>query len=107
MTNIYRGITQWIGGVEACFAIWATTGCDVAGKDDVSQSPAGYNLNKPYIMKLPLELDEISGVAFHDSSKSIFAINDERGWLYKIRAGYAGEITKWKFADGADFEDLV
>jgi hypothetical protein len=83
-------------------------GCGITDKkNDVSQSPPGYNLNKPYVMKLPMELDEISGVAFHDSSKSIFAINDERGWLYKIRAGYGGEITKWKFADGADFEDVV
>jgi hypothetical protein len=52
-----------------------------------------------------LELDEISGVAYYPNDSSIFAINDEKGWLYKIKRGR--EIQRWKFSQGADFEDLV
>jgi hypothetical protein len=70
-------------------------------------NPAGYNFQRPYQYKLPLELDEISGVAFYTKDSSVFAINDEHGWLYKLKLGSKLEIKKWKFSPGADFEDLV
>jgi uncharacterized protein YjiK len=70
-------------------------------------NPAGYNFKAPHQYKLPLELDEISGVAFYAKDSSIFAINDEKGWLYKIKPGNQLDIRKWKFSSGADFEDLV
>jgi uncharacterized protein YjiK len=70
-------------------------------------SPSGYNLTKPYQFKLPLELDEISGVSFYPKDSSIFAINDEKGWLYKIKVGPGKKIDRWNFAPGADFEDVV
>jgi hypothetical protein len=82
-------------------------GCNGLGKDNRSESPGGYDLNRPYAIKLPIELDEISGVAFHPADTSIFAINDERGWLYKITPNTTVDIKKWKFADGGDFEDVV
>lgn len=70
-------------------------------------SPPGYNLLKPYQYKLPLELDEISGVSFYAKDSSIFAINDERGRLYKIGLGPDKKIDYWNFSPGADFEDVV
>jgi uncharacterized protein YjiK len=69
--------------------------------------PAGYNFQTPYQYKLPLELDEISGVAFYPKDTSVFAINDEAGWLYKLKLGSQLDIKRWKFSSGADFEDLV
>ncbi|MEP7375436.1 MAG: SdiA-regulated domain-containing protein [Chitinophagaceae bacterium] len=56
-------------------------------------------------LKLPLELDEISGVAYYPVDSSVFAISDEKGWLYKIKKGR--DIQRWKFSKGADFEDVV
>jgi uncharacterized protein YjiK len=73
----------------------------------VYSSPPGYDLQKPYKIKLPLELDEISGVAYYGKDTSVFAINDERGLLYKLGIGSNKTITRWKFSAGADFEDLV
>lgn len=70
-------------------------------------SPPEYDLLKPRQFKLPTELDEISGVAFYAKDSSIFAINDEKGWLYKIKLGVNQDINTWKFAKGADFEDIV
>lgn len=35
------------------------------------------------------------------------AVNDEKGWLYKIFTTGNMAIQKWKFAKGSDFEDLV
>ena len=68
-------------------------------------NPDGYDMRKAVRVKLPLELDEISGVAYYPRDSSIFAINDEKGWLYKIKRGR--QIIHWPFAQGADFEDLV
>src|SRR3954471_13716253 len=70
-------------------------------------SPDGYDLNRPRQMKLPLELDEISGVAYYAKDTSVFAISDEKGWLYKIRLNGEKEIDRWKFTAKADFEDIV
>jgi hypothetical protein len=70
-----------------------------------SPAPNGYNLRTAYETKLPLELDEISGVAFYAGDSSVFAINDEKGWLYKLKKGQP--IKRWKFSGGADFEDVV
>jgi uncharacterized protein YjiK len=69
--------------------------------------PAGYSFQRPFQLKLPLELDEISGVAYYAKDTSVFAINDERGWLYKIGVGANRNITRWKFSSGGDFEDLA
>lgn len=70
-------------------------------------SPPGYNLNQPQIFKLPASLDEISGIVYYPKDNSVLAINDERGWLYKIFLSGRHEIQKWKYAGGADFEDVV
>jgi len=79
--------------------------CHNDKKSSVVVNPDGYNLKATVQIKLPLELDEISGVAYYPKDSSIFAINDEKGWLYKIKRGR--EIQRWKFSQGADFEDLV
>ncbi len=70
-------------------------------------SPDGYDLNKPFVLKLPSYLDEISGLAYYPKDKSTFAINDEEGWLYKVYLHDKMPIQKWKYAPGDDFEDLV
>lgn len=69
--------------------------------------PAGYNFQQTQQIKLPLELDEISGVAYYPKDTSVFAINDERGLLYKIGIGSNRDITRWEFSSGGDFEDLA
>lgn len=70
-------------------------------------SPPGYNLNRPVVIKLPGYLDEISGIAYYPKDKSVFAISDEKGWLFKIFLSGNMAIQKWKFAKKDDFEDMV
>lgn len=79
--------------------------CSTNTEKVVLKNPDGFDLRKAFQFKLPLELDEISGVAYSSSDSSIFAINDEKGWLYKIKRGQP--IKTWPFSKGADFEDLV
>jgi hypothetical protein len=83
------------------------TGCFGTHRDKDLSSPRGYNLNQPAIIKLPSYLDEVSGIAYYPKDKSVFAINDEKGWLYKIFLTNNMGIQRWKYAKGDDFEDLV
>jgi uncharacterized protein YjiK len=70
-------------------------------------SPPGYDLQKPYIINLPEAIDEISGLSYYAKDKSVFAISDEKGMLYKITPGIQTKINNWKFSKKADFEDVV
>ena len=75
-------------------------------KSDSYPNPPGYNFSKRYVYKLPTVLDEISGLAFYPKDSGIFAIQDEKGWLFKIRLKNPLQIERWKFSNGADYEDL-
>lgn len=75
--------------------------------EEIGETPKEYNLNRPSVLKLPPALDEISGIVYYPKDKSILAINDEVGWLYKIHLKEDPDIQKWKYSNGADFEDLV
>jgi hypothetical protein len=59
------------------------------------------------VYKLPPSLDEISGISYNAKDNSVLAINDERGWLFKVHLKDDLDIQKWQYAKGADFEDLV
>ncbi len=69
--------------------------------------PPGYNLQKPYIIKLPAELKEISGITYYAKDNSLFAESDEKGCLYKIYLNKLTDIRKWKFGHKKDYEDIV
>ncbi|MET0636301.1 MAG: SdiA-regulated domain-containing protein [Chitinophagaceae bacterium] len=78
-----------------------------AAKKENLANPPGYNLAAPVVIKLPLELDEISGVTFYPTDTSLFAITDELGLIYKITPGPQTAVNKWKFADPGDYEEVV
>jgi uncharacterized protein YjiK len=69
-------------------------------------NPPGYNFSTPYVYKLPTALDEISGLVYYPKDSGIFAIQDEKGWLFKIHLKNPLQIERWKFSSGADYEDL-
>lgn len=70
-------------------------------------SPPGYDFNKPYVYKLPEILDEISGVSYYPKDSSVFAIQDEKGWLFKIHLTAPLRVERWKFSSGGDYEDIA
>jgi hypothetical protein len=88
------------------FFFLLNTGCSDNGRAQY-ESPEGYDFSKPWLLKLPIELDEISGIVYYPKDTSVFAINDEFGWLYKIHLAGTHDIRKWKFSDAGDYEDLV
>jgi hypothetical protein len=70
-------------------------------------SPPGYDLTKPIVYPLPTSLDEISGVVYYPKDSSVFAIQDEKGWLFKIHLTSPLKIEKWKFSNSGDYEDVA
>jgi uncharacterized protein YjiK len=56
---------------------------------------------------LPDGLAEISGIAYYPKDTAVFAIKDEDGILYKIYLNRKDVITKWRFDNKHDFEDIV
>jgi len=71
------------------------------------ESPEGYNFSTGYRYTLPSVLNEISGLSWFSKDSSVFAINDEKGFLFKIHFTKPLKINRWKFGNGADYEDIV
>jgi len=91
-----------------CFYILIIAACQSHPAEEKNfTNPPGYNLNRPVTYKLPPSLDEISGIVYDAKDNSVLAINDERGWLYKVHLKDDIDLKKWHYSKGADFEDLV
>ncbi len=75
-------------------------------KKKILDSPEGYDLNEPVIVKLPVMLGEISGVQYYPADTAVFAIEDERGQLYKIYYKRDLGLQHWKFGPDGDYEDI-
>ena len=100
-----KGFSFYLPFLILLVAVTFTDSCS-SGKSHSYGSPTGYNFSKPYMYKLPAILDEISGLYFYPKDSGIFAIQDEKGWLFKIHLKNPLQIERWKFSNGADYEDL-
>ena len=67
----------------------------------------GYSLNEPQVIKLPGELNEISGIAYYPRDSSLFAIIDNDGLLFKIPLKRGFKTKYWRFDKRHDFEDIA
>lgn len=71
------------------------------------KSPAGYDLSKPEVFKMPAVLEEISGIAFKNgNADTVYAEQDEEGKLFYMKPGdkAPGVI---KFGKKGDYEDVA
>jgi hypothetical protein len=93
--------------VTPFFFFLATLFFACKGQQSHYKSPRGYNLNKPQVIKLPAELDEVSGIAYYAKDNSIFCESDEHGNLYKVFLNKKNSVNKWKFSKVRDYEDIV
>jgi hypothetical protein len=90
-----------------CLFITGQQACSLAiPKEKKVESPPGYNFTEPETIRLPEELDEISGMAYDAQANRILALNDEEGRIYEIIPGREGKFRNSKFMKGGDFEDL-
>jgi uncharacterized protein YjiK len=72
----------------------------------VVSHPSGYDLEHPRVLPLPVVLNEISGLAYYAKDSSLFAIQDEEGYLYKLFPYKHDSMFRWRYADPGDYEDL-
>lgn len=82
-------------------------GCEYSNSGNNYPDSELYNFSKPDVVKLPQELDEISGIAYYAKDTSLFAIIDEGGDIYKFPIKNPKHLRKWKFDKKRDFEDIV
>lgn len=59
------------------------------------------------MLKFPPLLDEISGITYYPKDSSLFAIQDEEGFLYKIYPYHTDSMLRFKFSGRGDFEDVM
>ncbi len=72
----------------------------------VKGNTEGYDLDHPKVIAMPTVLSELSGLWYYAKDGSLFAIEDEDGYLYKIFPSKPDSIQRWRFAGHGDFEDL-
>ncbi len=99
---MYRLLFQLAAGL---IALGCLLSCGPRASSIVGNSE-GYDLEHPKVMELPTVLNEISGLFYYAKDTSLFAIEDEQGFLYKIFPNHPEKILRWKFAGHGDFEDL-
>jgi uncharacterized protein YjiK len=62
---------------------------------------------QPKIIKMEKELEEISGISYNPLDSTVYAISDDKGSLYKVSISDGRIISKSKFYEAKNFEDLV
>ena len=93
--------------VYVSFIAFLFFSCNSTDKKYSQNNNEQYDLQNPYVIKLPESLAEISGIAYYAKDTSVFAIEDEHGLLYKIKLNQQNDIRKWRFDKRQDFEDLI
>ncbi len=87
-------------------------GCNNSSKEKQKKKEAfpnseRYDFSKPNIINLPVELDEISGIAYYEKDTSVFAIIDEDGLLFKVPIKDPEKTREWVFDKPRDYEDIL
>ena len=71
------------------------------------EGPAGYDLARPEILKMPSGLNEISGIAFNaGNADTLYAVQDEEGKLFYLPAN-TRDVQHKKFGKKGDYEDIA
>ncbi|MEO6729582.1 MAG: SdiA-regulated domain-containing protein [Ferruginibacter sp.] len=71
------------------------------------ETPAGYDLARPEVLKMPASLNEISGIAFNSGSPdTIYAEQDEEGRLFYFPTASL-DVKHKKFGKKGDYEDIA
>lgn len=70
-------------------------------------SPAGYDLSRPEVLKMPSGLNELSGIAFNKGNPdTIYAEQDEEGRLFYFAVASL-DVQHKKFGKKGDYEDVA
>ncbi|RYF86336.1 MAG: hypothetical protein EON98_03940 [Chitinophagaceae bacterium] len=70
-------------------------------------APSEFDLNNPVVYPLPDDLDEISGIVYHSQSKTVFAVDDEKGNLFQFSLAKKITLKKWHVGKARDYEGIA
>ena len=87
--------------------MYAAAACNSSDGGKKYSNSDMYDFSHPNVVKLPQELDEISGIVYYPKDTSVFAIIDEGGEIFKIPLKDAGNFSQWNFDKKKDYEDIV
>ncbi|GGA91183.1 SdiA-regulated domain-containing protein [Mucilaginibacter rubeus] len=101
-----RAMTLYVAGMLAVAVVFLIISCKNKEKA-IPASPTGYDLNNPVKYKMPEDLTEISGFAFHNGKNdSVYAEQDEEGFLFNLKLGDK-KANYTKFGKSGDYEDVT
>ncbi|NVM63173.1 hypothetical protein FHW88_001449 [Mucilaginibacter sp. SG538B] len=101
-----RAMTLYVAGMLAVAVVFLIISCKNKEKA-IPASPTGYDLNNPVKYKMPEDLTEISGFAFHNGKNdSVYAEQDEEGFLFNLKLGDK-KANYTKFGKSGDYEDVA
>ncbi|WP_426588808.1 SdiA-regulated domain-containing protein [Mucilaginibacter sp. R-33] len=101
-----RAMTLYVAGMLAVAVVFLIISCKNKEKA-IPASPTGYDLNNPVKYKMPEDLTEISGFAFHNGKNdSVYAEQDEEGFLFNLKLGDKN-ANYTKFGKSGDYEDVA
>lgn len=104
--NARRKLVVYLTGMFTAAAVFLAISCKNKEKA-IPLSPPGYDLNQPIKYKMPEDLTEISGFAFHNGKNdSVYAQQDEEGFLFNLKLGDK-KANYTKFAKSGDYEDVA
>jgi uncharacterized protein YjiK len=96
-----------VGGMLGITLLFLFAACGQKSTNIVSRL-VGYDVNNPKrILKLPPLLDEISGISYYAKDSSLFAVQDEEGFIYKLFLNRPDSMLRFKFSGRGDFEDVL
>ncbi|SDH00604.1 SdiA-regulated [Mucilaginibacter gossypii] len=99
-------MTLYVAGMLAVAVVFLIISCKNKEKA-IPASPTGYDLNNPVKYKMPEDLTEISGFAFHNGKNdSVYAEQDEEGFLFNLKLGDK-KANYTKFGKSGDYEDVA
>ena len=77
------------------------------GYSSFSQYQFDYNLNEPrHTLELPASLKEVSGVSLCETQNFIWAVQDERGVIFKLDIENGAIIDSLPFWKKGDYEGI-
>ena len=99
-------LALYAAGMLAVAVVFLIISCKNKEKA-IPVSPPGYDLNNPVKYKMPEDLTEISGFAFHNGKNdSVYAEQDEEGFLFNLKLGDK-KANYTKFGKSGDYEDVA
>ena len=66
-----------------------------------------YDMGNPILLKLPNDLNGISGISYYQKDSTLFAIVDDDGLFFKIPLNTKDKVKSWRFDSSHDFEDIA